>query len=86
MTKEENLPPHLHLDDDILRRNPNVQSCVDVPESARVRDILVEVKVVEGRIDLVYSMTTGEASTEQQVIYESRGDGMLEEHNKWHGN
>jgi hypothetical protein len=81
MKKEENLDPDqpLDLDNvvDFLRRNTAVNKCSDVPESARVKEIHVAVKVVDGRIDLVYSMTTGEDSEEQQVFYEARGDGII---------
>jgi hypothetical protein len=81
MKREEKLDPDQVLDLDnvakFLERSPTVNQCSDVPESARVRDILVAVKAVDGRIDLVYSMTTGEDSEEQQVFYESRGDGVV---------
>jgi hypothetical protein len=79
MAKEEKLDPDQPLNyenvDGYLKRNPKVTSCADVPESARVRNILVRVKVVEGRVDLVYSMTTGEECAGEQVLYEARGHG-----------
>jgi hypothetical protein len=81
MKREEKLDPDQTLDLDnvakFLERSTSVNQCSDVPESARVKDIMVAVKVVDGRIDLVYSMTTGENSKEQQVFYENRGDGIV---------
>jgi hypothetical protein len=35
-------------------RNPGIESCVDVKEERRVRDVFVEVKMEEGRVDLVF--------------------------------
>jgi hypothetical protein len=81
MKREENLDPGQPLDLNnvarLLELSTAIKSCSDVPESARVKDIHVSVKTVGGRIDLVYSMTTGENTEEQQVFYESRGDGVV---------
>jgi hypothetical protein len=78
MLKEENIDIDQTLDfeNQAVHMRGKANSCQDVPEAARVRDIFVEVKVVEGKIDLVYSMTTGEECKRQQLFYESRGSGV----------
>lgn len=80
MKKEENIDPDVPLGFDnvaeFLTRPPKIRDRSEVPEHARVKDIYVEVKMVEGRVDLVYSMTSGESMDARQVIYESRGDGV----------
>jgi hypothetical protein len=78
MLKEENIEVDQTLDfeNQAVHMRGKANSCQDIPEAARVRDILVEVKVVEGKIDLVYSMTTGEECKAQQLLYESRGSGV----------
>jgi len=77
MKKEEALSSteYLNFEDPcFLARNPGMNFASDVPEYRRVRNVSVEVKIVQGRIDLEYSMTTGEKVSERQIIYESRGD------------
>ncbi|KAF2828604.1 hypothetical protein CC86DRAFT_437976 [Ophiobolus disseminans] len=78
MKKEENMCEAADVDFSdarFLARSSSVNCAADVREECRVRRIAVAVKVVRGRIDLVYSLTTGERVGERQVIYESRGDG-----------
>lgn len=79
MKKEEDIDPHVPLGFDnvaeFLARPSRISDRADVAENCRVKDIYVEVKMVEGRVDLVYSMTSGENVDARQVIYESRGDG-----------
>ena len=78
MAREENL----RSDDDagglqpggLLRRNPHVKRCEDVPEEKRVKDIFVRVEMGRGCVHLVYEMTTGETVGEREVVWESRGD------------
>ncbi|KAH7400641.1 hypothetical protein DE146DRAFT_653543 [Phaeosphaeria sp. MPI-PUGE-AT-0046c] len=81
LKKEENIDPHVPLGfdnvADFLARPPTVTDRSEVLENARVKDIYVEVKMVEGRVDLVYSMTSGAMDEGIQVLYESRGDGGL---------
>lgn len=82
MLKEENIEVNhsLKFENEAVEMRGKVKGCRDVPEAARVRDIFVEVKVVEGKIDLVYSMTTGEECKQQQLFYESRGSGVPSGH------
>lgn len=81
LKKEENIEPDVPLGFDnvaeFLARPPTIRDRSEIPENARVKDIYVEVKMVEGRVDLVYSMTSGAMDEGRQVLYESRGDGML---------
>jgi hypothetical protein len=83
LKKEEQLDMNQPLNFDnvsqFLERRSTVRSCADVPESARVREISVAMKIVQGRIDLVYSMTTGEECVGEQVLYEARGDGVVQD-------
>ncbi|KAH8732421.1 hypothetical protein GQ44DRAFT_754950 [Phaeosphaeriaceae sp. PMI808] len=80
MRKEENLPHHSSFADlqknIFLQRNPDIQSAGDVSEAARITDVYVEVKTVEGKIDVVYEMTTGEKVGERRVMWEMMGDEM----------
>jgi hypothetical protein len=78
MLKEENIEIDHSLDFErqAVHVRGKVNTYKDVPEVARIRDIFVEVKVVEGKIDLVCSMTTGEECKRQQFFYESRGSGV----------
>lgn len=80
MKKEEDIDPHVPLGFDnvaeFLARPSKIMDRSQVAENCRVKDIYVEVKMVEGRVDLVYSMTSGENVDARQVIYESRGDGV----------
>ena len=71
MKKEEGLPSVSEIPYSIP--SPTIRASSDVPEHRRVRAIVVAVKVVDGKIDLAYSMTTGE-SVREEVVYESRGE------------
>jgi hypothetical protein len=73
MTKEEGLPAHLSLNGDMMRRNPAIRECKDVREELRVKDIFVKVKMKEGKMDLVYSLTTGEEKRERHVLWDGKG-------------
>ncbi|KAH7077908.1 hypothetical protein BKA63DRAFT_274237 [Paraphoma chrysanthemicola] len=59
-------------DEYLLRRNPNVNSCEDVKEEKRVKDVFVRVEVVRGRVDLVYELTTGEKIGEMELVWEKK--------------
>jgi hypothetical protein len=71
MKKEEGLPSVSSIPYSIP--SPTIRAAIDVPEHRRVRAIFVAVNVVDGKIDLACSMTTGE-SVREEVVYESRGD------------
>jgi len=74
MLLEESLP----LSSPFTARNPRVNSSADVPERRRVRDMLLEVKERGGRVELVYTLITGEREEGVKVVYESwRGAGGL---------
>jgi hypothetical protein len=73
LKREEDLDISWDPTTTILPLNPKIRECQDVPEWRRVRDIYVNVKTSEGKVNLVYSMTLG-TDTEKQIIYESRGD------------
>ncbi|KAH7088458.1 hypothetical protein FB567DRAFT_339148 [Paraphoma chrysanthemicola] len=85
MAREEGLTPSdTHGDGDaqgdddndeyLLRRNPNVNSCEDVKEEKRVKDVFVRVEVVKGCVDLVYELTTGVRIAEKGVVWEKKGE------------
>lgn len=74
MRLEESLPPSAPF----TQRNTAVNSSSDVPEPRRVRDMSLEVKERGGKVDLVYTLITGERSEGVKVVYESwRGAGGL---------
>ncbi|KAH5808853.1 hypothetical protein HBI93_237180 [Parastagonospora nodorum] len=74
MRLEENLPSSAPF----TQRNPAITACADVPEPRRVRDMVLEVKERGGKVDLVYTLVTGEGVEGVKVVYESwRGAGGL---------